>query len=190
MLVISSKTRTPPCADPAVAKILGEVSSDRLRTFVRMLAFPRHYFAENRANRQARDLILKVVTGFGYKPSLQGDFDNIVITSAGPADGPFLLLGAHYVDGYLGVSQSTLPPRLRHAGHARLRFHGRSCEAGPGQGGFPAYLQLEAMNIGCSTPCSEITRTVSCRHVADAINRAASVRGRPTRFDTGAGTDV
>src|SRR5260370_7568915 len=61
-----------------------------------MLAFPRHYFAENRANRQARDLILKVVTGFGYKPSLQGDFDNIVITSAGPPDGPFLLLGAHY----------------------------------------------------------------------------------------------
>jgi len=96
LLVVSSKDRTPLGADPAVAKVLGEVSSDRLRTFVRMLAFPRHYFAENRANRQARDLILKVVTGFGYKPSLQGDFDNIVITSAGPPDGPFLLLGAHY----------------------------------------------------------------------------------------------
>src|SRR5260370_20149276 len=28
--------------------------------------------------------------------ALQGDFDNIVITSAGPPDGPYLLLGAHY----------------------------------------------------------------------------------------------
>src|SRR5258708_4508123 len=96
MLVVSSKNCTPLAPNPTVAKVLGEVSSDRLRAFVRMLAFPRHYFAENRANRQARDLILKVVTGFGYKPSLQGDFDNIVMTSAGPADGPFLLLGAHY----------------------------------------------------------------------------------------------
>jgi Zn-dependent M28 family amino/carboxypeptidase len=96
MLVVSSKNRTPPGPDPTVTKILGEVSTDRLRAFVRMLAFPRHYFAENRANRQARDLILKAVTGFGYNPSLQGDFDNIVVTSAGPADGPFLLLGAHY----------------------------------------------------------------------------------------------
>jgi Zn-dependent M28 family amino/carboxypeptidase len=61
-----------------------------------MLAFPRHYFAESRANRHARDLILKEATEFGYKPSLQGDFDNIVMTSADPANGPFLLLGAHY----------------------------------------------------------------------------------------------
>jgi len=58
------------------------------------LAFPRHFFAESSANRRARDLLLKRVTSFGYEPFLQGDYDNIVMTSGGP--GPFLLLGAHY----------------------------------------------------------------------------------------------
>ena len=60
-------------------------------------------------NKEAFTLVvLKVVTEFGYKPSLQGDFDNIVITSAGPADGGFRLLGAHYdsVPGAPGVDGS------------------------------------------------------------------------------------
>jgi Zn-dependent M28 family amino/carboxypeptidase len=96
MIVITSENRAPAARDPAVAKVLDEVSPDSLRAFVEMLAFPRHYFAENRANRRARDLLLKQVTGFGYKPFLQGSCDNIVMTSAGPAEGPFLLLGAHY----------------------------------------------------------------------------------------------
>ena len=96
MLVVDSRNRAPADSDPIVAKVLGEVSCESLRTFVKRLAFPRHYVAENRANRRARDLLLKRVTSFGYKPLLQGDFDNIVMTSGGPADGPFLLLGAHY----------------------------------------------------------------------------------------------
>ncbi len=56
MLVVSSKNCTPLGPDPTVAKVLGEVSSDRLRAFVRMLAFPRHYFAENRANPASKDI--------------------------------------------------------------------------------------------------------------------------------------
>jgi Zn-dependent M28 family amino/carboxypeptidase len=63
---------------------------------VNALAFPRHFFAEHKANRQARDVLLKYAAAFGYKPSLQGTCDNVVMTSPGAADGPFLLLGAHY----------------------------------------------------------------------------------------------
>ena len=69
-----------------VADILREVSPESLRAFVEMLAFPRHYFAENRANRRARDLLLKLTRSFGYAPILQGSFDNIMMTSDGPPD--------------------------------------------------------------------------------------------------------
>jgi hypothetical protein len=96
MKIISSKDRTPADPDPAVSRIVSEVSSERLCALVKRLAFPRHFFAENRANRRARDSLLKLVSSFGYKPFLQGTYDNIVMTSVGPTDGPFLLLGAHY----------------------------------------------------------------------------------------------
>jgi Zn-dependent M28 family amino/carboxypeptidase len=96
MKLAQSKNRRPKATDAAVAEILSEVSTENLRAFVEMLAFPRHYFAEHHANRSARDLLLNQVAGFGYKPVVQGSFDNIVMTSSGPDEGPFLLLGAHY----------------------------------------------------------------------------------------------
>jgi hypothetical protein len=96
MRITHSKDVAPAAADVATAKIVGEVSSQRLRTFVETLAFPRHFFAENRANRRARDVLLHITAGFGLRASLQGRCDNIVMTSPGPADGPFVLLGAHY----------------------------------------------------------------------------------------------
>jgi len=61
-----------------------------------MFAFPRNFFAESEANRRARNLLLTLATEFGYRPTLQGDHDNIVLTSHGPGDAPFVLLGAHY----------------------------------------------------------------------------------------------
>jgi Peptidase family M28 len=96
MRIVSSRNYAPAAADPAVINAIDEVSTENLRSFVDMLAFPRHYSAEAQANRQARDLLLKLATAFGYKPSLQGMYDNIVLTSPGSADGPFVLLGAHY----------------------------------------------------------------------------------------------
>jgi hypothetical protein len=96
MKIARSKNRAPAAADPAVAAIVDEVSTENLRSFVNALAFPRHYFAEHKANRQARDVLLKYAAAFGYKPSLQGTYDNIVMTSPDSAGGPSLLLGAHY----------------------------------------------------------------------------------------------
>lgn len=96
MKVVHAKDRRGVPPDPAVERILQEVSSENLRAFVETLAFPRHYFAENRANKRARDLIMKYAKDFGYEPSLQGEFENVVMTSPGPADTPALLLGAHY----------------------------------------------------------------------------------------------
>jgi len=96
MKVVEARQRAPKLFDAAVAKVLNGVSVENLRAYVEMLAFPRHYFAENRDNRRARDLLLKHTRSLGYAPLLQGSFDNIVITSQGPADESFLLLGAHY----------------------------------------------------------------------------------------------
>jgi Zn-dependent M28 family amino/carboxypeptidase len=76
--------------------MLYQVSTDKLREYVEMLAFPRHYEVERQANVQARDLLLRLLHGFGYAPVLQGAYHNIVVTSSAPDEGPYLLLGAHY----------------------------------------------------------------------------------------------
>lgn len=96
MKVAYSNTSTPTVADPAIARILRDVSRENLRAFVEMLAFPRHFFADKRGNRCARDLLLQQTAEFGYAPRLQGTYDNIVITSPASAAGPLILLGAHY----------------------------------------------------------------------------------------------
>jgi hypothetical protein len=96
MYVAYSKNRRSKGTDADIADVLSGVSSEKLRAFVDVLAFPRHYVAERRANVRARDLLRKLLRNFGYAPVLQGSYDNIVVTSSGPEDGPYLLLGAHY----------------------------------------------------------------------------------------------
>src|SRR5947209_2305411 len=94
MLVAYSKNRRPKQTDAALAEVLRGVSPEKLFAYVDLLAFPRHYLAEKQANIHARDRLLRLLAGFGYSPTLQGSYDNIVATSGGA--GPFLLLGAHY----------------------------------------------------------------------------------------------
>ena len=96
MRVAHSKNRRPIDTDAAIAEMLRGVSRERLHAYVDMLAFPRHYLAERVANVRARDLLVKLLQSFGYSPWLQGSYDNIVVTSGGPGEGPYLLLGAHY----------------------------------------------------------------------------------------------
>jgi len=96
MKVAHSLNRAPTARDAKVAKILREVSPVGLRALVEMLAFPRHYTREKRANRRAKDLLLKHARSLGYAPSLQGRFDNIVMATHPPEEGPSVLLGAHY----------------------------------------------------------------------------------------------
>ena len=96
MKLVHSADRDPAALQAAIAGMVGEVSPERLRSYVESLAFPRHYFAQNRANRRARDLLLKLARKFGYSPVLQGEYDNIVMTSPAGGSGPLLLMGAHY----------------------------------------------------------------------------------------------
>lgn len=96
MLVGYSQNRRPKPTDAAIAEVLGRVSPEKLFAFVDMLAFPRHYVAERKANVRARDLLVKLLTSFGHSPVLQGVYDNIVVTSSTAPRGPYLLLGAHY----------------------------------------------------------------------------------------------
>ena len=91
MKVAHSKNRRLNPSDAAIADVLRGVSQDNLRAYVDLLAFPRHYVAERKANEHARDLLLKVLRSFGYAPEFQGTYDNIVISSGGAEDGPFLL---------------------------------------------------------------------------------------------------
>jgi Zn-dependent M28 family amino/carboxypeptidase len=94
MLVAHSKDRRARAADAGVARLLRGVSEANLRGFVEALAYPRHYLAQRAANRRARDWLLAQLRDFGYAPTKQGAYDNVVATSGG--GGPHLLLGAHY----------------------------------------------------------------------------------------------
>ena len=96
MLVVQSRKRRPEAMDADIAEVLRGVSPEKLRGVVEMLAFPRHYVAEREANVRARDLLLRLLHSFGYTLHLQGSYDNIVVTSGGPKEPPYLLLGAHY----------------------------------------------------------------------------------------------
>jgi len=96
MFVAYSKNRRPKATDAAIADVLRAVSPEKLRAFVNMIAFPRHFVAEKKANIRARDLLLRLLRNFGYAPQLQGTYDNIVAASSGAEMGPYLLLGAHY----------------------------------------------------------------------------------------------
>jgi peptidase M28-like protein len=96
MKVARSTDRAPAARNARIARILREVSPERLRGLVEMLAFPRHYAREKRANRRARDLLLKHARSLGYAPTLQSRYDNIVFATHPFEDGPFVLLGAHY----------------------------------------------------------------------------------------------
>jgi hypothetical protein len=96
MRVARSHHRRPTNTDATVAEVLRGVSADKLRHYVEMLAFPRHYVAERAANRRARDLLLGLLRDFGYTPALQGAYDNIVAASGPAGETPYLLLGAHY----------------------------------------------------------------------------------------------
>jgi Zn-dependent M28 family amino/carboxypeptidase len=96
MLAAHSKNRRAKPTAHAIADGLLSVSANNLRAYVDSLAFPRHYVAERKANVHARDLLIGLLRSFGYKPFLQGTFDNIVATSEETLEGPFLVLGAHY----------------------------------------------------------------------------------------------
>src|SRR5262249_18814035 len=72
VLVVHPRNRRPRETDAAVAELLRGVSEERLRAYVDLFAFPRHYVAERRANVRARDLLIELLRGFGYAPTLQG----------------------------------------------------------------------------------------------------------------------
>jgi Zn-dependent M28 family amino/carboxypeptidase len=96
MLVAYSRNRRARPEDPAIAAVLRDVSAEKLLAYVDLLAFPRHYLAEKPANVRARDLLIRLLRGFGCTPALQGTYDNIIVTAGNADAAPVLLLGAHY----------------------------------------------------------------------------------------------
>jgi hypothetical protein len=95
MLVAHSKNRRARAVDAGVSQLLRGVSEANLLRFVESLGYPRHYLAGRAANRRARDWLVRQLRDFGYAPTLQGSYDNVVATSEA-GGGPHLLLGAHY----------------------------------------------------------------------------------------------
>lgn len=152
MRVAHSTNRRPQPGNTAIGDVLQKVSPQQLRAFVELLAFPRHFVAERAANLRARDLLLMHLRGFGYSPMLVGTYDNLVATSSGPEDGPYLLLGAHYdsVPGTPGADDNASAvaaclecARILKAGgigSTMIAFFNREEDGLLGSGEFVAYL--------------------------------------------------
>lgn len=96
MHVSHARNRRPANVEVTTSSLLRQVSTSRLREHVESIAFSRHYEADRRANVRARDILLSDLKALGYKPSLQGNFDNIVATSGNFEGRPVMILGAHY----------------------------------------------------------------------------------------------
>ncbi len=95
MRIVHSKNRKSELTQDHSTDSFGHVSQRALREVVERIAFPRHYLAERRANLRARDLLADFLRDMGYAPTLQGEYDNIMVQTE--SDGrPWLLLGAHY----------------------------------------------------------------------------------------------
>src|SRR5262245_56972894 len=96
MKIAHSKNRASVAPVAKIAKALREVSPQGIRALVEALAFPRHYTRDRRANRKARDLILKHARSLGDAPALHGRYDNILLSAGAAAGEACILLGAHY----------------------------------------------------------------------------------------------
>ena len=160
MRIVHSRQRLPAERDVAIQKVVDEVSAENLRDYVEKLSFPRHFFAEHRANRRARDYLLRLLSSYGHEPSLQGDYDNIVITSAGSNISPFVLLGAHYdsVPGSPGADDNASAVAVclecarligRHRiGSVMVVFFNREEDGLIGSREFVAHLEQSAARVG------------------------------------------
>ncbi|MDA8019573.1 MAG: M20/M25/M40 family metallo-hydrolase [Thermoanaerobaculia bacterium] len=91
-----STVQVPKSSAQVEHPALDAISRRRLRATVEELAYPRHYVANREANERARDWLVAELGDFGYRVSLQGEFDNVVADPAGGSAESIVLLGAHY----------------------------------------------------------------------------------------------
>ncbi len=73
-----------------------DIDPQQLQQWVAELAFPRHFFAEQHANRQARGIVVREFQRLGLSPSLQGEATNVVATLGVPWEQCRVIVGAHY----------------------------------------------------------------------------------------------
>lgn len=72
------------------------IDAANLKRTVHQLNYPRHFIDNLNNNRKARDYIVNELSSYGLKCQLQGTYDNVIATTAGQANDPHILLGAHY----------------------------------------------------------------------------------------------
>lgn len=137
MRICHSSTAKVRAVDGGVLRALTSISEAHLREAAETISIPRHPWAESRNNRFVAGWLTRQLESCGYRTSCQGRYANVVALPSAGAQGPVVLIGAHYdeerpravlagarpradVDGYGRVQESALSPSDRHAGHAGL----------------------------------------------------------------------
>src|SRR3954470_16960468 len=75
---------------------LASVSEAELRGAVVALAKPRHILHQRAENRRAAAYVAGALEERGYAVESEGELSNVVATPRSAADGPLILVGAHY----------------------------------------------------------------------------------------------
>ena len=76
---------------------LAEVVSEAfLRNVVESISIPRHFLAQPRNNRIVAEFIADHLSSYGYQVSVQGQYSNLLATSAAARGASVTLVGAHY----------------------------------------------------------------------------------------------
>lgn len=95
MQLLHSKDFEVGEVSPKMARVLETISEGQLRKWVERISVPRHFVAEEAANREAAKWIEAEFRSMGYSVARQGEYSNIVART-GAAAGEVVLVGAHY----------------------------------------------------------------------------------------------
>ncbi len=79
-----------------VQQALNAISNPYLRSVVKKVSVPRHYYAERDNNRRIGQWIKDQAESFGYRTFFQGTYDNIIAMPQNPSLCPCIVAATHY----------------------------------------------------------------------------------------------
>jgi len=163
---------------PQISKSLASISEEDLREWVERLAVPRHFEREQEENKNTALWIAAKLQSWGYQVELQGPWWNVVAMPKDDANGPVVLVGAHYdsVAGCPGADDNA-------SAVAAMLGCAQACAAARRRPavGFVSFNREEDGMLGSQDFVQWLTSTsrvpVKCTHVLEMVGYASDEPG-------------
>ena len=95
MIIKNSSRLKPGVPSEELAALLEGIGAEKLRGSVAYLAEPRHHFLNEAKNRAMADWLVSVLSKWGYRVSLEGEYRNVVALPQRACE-EVILVGAHH----------------------------------------------------------------------------------------------